>query len=135
MTKTQLRFQNLPDSAFSQTKEEVDHLLADKAIKKVTKIILIINSLIILFLAIVWQKLPPAVPLFYSRPWGEPQLAKKIYLWLLPASAWILTLINLKIGSKIFASHRNLTLTLIWSSLVGIIIAAVGLIEIVLLTT
>ncbi|MBU0619329.1 hypothetical protein KKD62_03785 [Patescibacteria group bacterium] len=135
MKKTQLRFTNLPNSTFSQTKEEVDHLLGEKSIKKVVKAILIINVLIIGFLIVVWPKLPPEVPLFYSRPWGEPQLAKKTELWLLSASGWTLTLINLKISSKIFARHQTLTLALIWSNLVGVLLASIALIEIVLLAT
>jgi len=31
-------------------------------------------------LAWIWQALPPKIPLFYSLPWGEEQLADKVYL-------------------------------------------------------
>ena len=30
-------------------------------------------------------KLPPQIPIFYSKPWGEPMLGPPIALWILPA--------------------------------------------------
>lgn len=33
-----------------------------------------------LVLAVAWFSLPPQVPLFYSRPWDEGQLAKPLFL-------------------------------------------------------
>ena len=36
----------------------------------------------LLFLAIFWQKLPPQVPLYFSKPRGEAQLAPTIFIFL-----------------------------------------------------
>lgn len=48
----------------------------------------------ILALLAVWRSLPPQVPLFYSRPWGEEQLASPQTLWLLPGLSLAVTLTN-----------------------------------------
>jgi len=41
-----------------------------------------------------WRKLPPEIPLFYSRPWGKEQLAKPLFLFLLPGLTLVIFLIN-----------------------------------------
>ena len=48
-------------------------------------------------LLLVWKRsfLPPLSPLFYSRPWGQEQLAPSYYLFLLPLFSLIVFLINL----------------------------------------
>jgi len=48
----------------------------------------------IFYLAIRTKYLPPLVPLWYTRPWGEAQLATPAWLWLLPISSILLILIN-----------------------------------------
>lgn len=39
-------------------------------------------------------KLPPVIPLFYSRTWGEAMLAPKILIWILPAICASVTITN-----------------------------------------
>jgi hypothetical protein len=39
--------------------------------------------------------LPPQLPLYYSRPWGEDQLATPQELLLLPVLCFVVTLLNL----------------------------------------
>jgi hypothetical protein len=41
-----------------------------------------------------WKKLPPEVPLFYSRPWGKEQLASPWFLFLLPGLTLFVFLVN-----------------------------------------
>lgn len=41
-----------------------------------------------------WGKLPPQLPLFYSRPWGEEILASPVFLWILPALVFIFSAVN-----------------------------------------
>jgi len=53
--------------------------------------ILIQSVLIFIYL----DKLPPELPLFYSRPWGKDQLASPRYLFLLPATSVAILFINL----------------------------------------
>lgn len=39
-------------------------------------------ALALSFWLIFWTKLPPQVPLFYSKPWGEEQLMPPVFLLL-----------------------------------------------------
>jgi len=48
----------------------------------------------ILLILIFWQKLPPEIPLFYSRPWGKEQLVSPLWLFLLPILSFFVFLIN-----------------------------------------
>ncbi len=59
----------------------------------------------LLFLLLSWTKLPPEVPLFYSRPWGEEQLVSPLFLWFLPGSSLIVIWINLFLASY-FATDK-----------------------------
>jgi len=56
-----------------------------------------------------WGKLPPELPLFYSRPWGEAILASPLFLWILPTVAALLTIANFSIA--IFWLRTNYFLT------------------------
>ena len=42
------------------------------------------NLVLILFFIIRWSRLPPQIPLFYSRPWGEDQLVDSWMIFMLP---------------------------------------------------
>jgi hypothetical protein len=54
--------------------------------KRMEKWLWFLGGWALVMLAIVmlgWgNKIPPQVPLFYSRPWGEDQLADKMWLWI-----------------------------------------------------
>lgn len=82
---------------------------------------------------LAWQyymKMPPVVPLWYSRPWGETQLAAPIYLAVLPVLAigggvaiqWL----ALRLREPVLAT------LLIASAIVGELIFILGLLRIVL---
>lgn len=51
----------------------------------------IIQSILIF---VSWSKLPPQLPLYYSRPWGEAMLASPMGLWLLPVITLIVLIVN-----------------------------------------
>lgn len=58
-------------------------------------------------------KLPPQVPLFYSRPWGEAILASPLILWILPLICIVTFLVNLSLALFVFAQNKFLTRTLL----------------------
>lgn len=41
-----------------------------------------------------WDKFPPQIPLFYSRPWGEKMLVSSIGIWILPGLTIFLSFAN-----------------------------------------
>lgn len=50
------------------------HLQISKLAKTIflTSIVLLLIN--VLLAGVFWQKLPPQIPLFYSKPWGQDQL-------------------------------------------------------------
>lgn len=93
--------------------EAQDRLLSDKLTLFVFiffVISVIAQSSLIL---INWSKLPPEVPIFYSRPWGEPMLAAPIFLWILPVSCVVFVLLNLFIALYLIKAHYFLNRVLI----------------------
>jgi len=40
------------------------------------------------------RSLPPEVPVFYSKPWGEERLAARQFLWILPAISALVIILN-----------------------------------------
>jgi|SRR3989344_6169541 len=45
-----------------------------------------------------WGKLPPQLPLFYSRPWGADMLSPTVGIWILPALAIFALVLNFLLG-------------------------------------
>jgi len=66
-------------------------------------VILIINVLMILIFFVEFGHLPPQIPLFYSKPWGEDQLAEVWMIFLLPILLDIFVVGNYFIAKKIFS--------------------------------
>ncbi len=62
-----------------------------KQLLKLSFILILVQALIILFSL---SFLPSQVPLFYSRPWGEEQLAHPLYLFILPLANLAIFILN-----------------------------------------
>ena len=60
-----------------------------------------------------WGKLPPQLPLYYSRPWGEAVLALPIGLWLLPTIVLITLAVNFFIATFTIRGNKFLVRTLV----------------------
>ncbi|MBI4035617.1 hypothetical protein HY383_01585 [Candidatus Daviesbacteria bacterium] len=94
---------------------------------------LLILSLGITLIAILALKpLPPKLPLFYSLPWGEQQLATHQQFLILPAIISILTLLNLLIFWQLHESQYFFKKILLVSSIVVSFILTVTFIKVVL---
>lgn len=86
-----------------------------------------------IILAITFRRLPPSVPLYYSLPWGEEQLARPSDLFIIPFSIMIIFLINL-ILSIIFLKKDNFLIQfLMWSSCLIALGGLITLTKIILL--
>lgn len=82
-------------------------------------------------LAVFWAKLPPLVPLWYSRPWGEDQLARPVWLWVIPAIVVVLGMGGEVI--KRLLKDAVLETLLAWAIAGAQIILTVGLARIIIL--
>lgn len=64
--------------------------------------LIIADILMIAAFAISFNSLPPQIPLFYSRPWGEDQLVDLWFIALLPILLNTLFFINKWVAVKFF---------------------------------
>jgi len=93
-----------------------------------------LSSLFVIgYLLFTLGRLPPEVPLFYSRYWGEEQLAQKGLLALLPGLSFLALVLNFLLASRLFAREKLLAQILLWSAAVFSLLATVTLVKIILL--
>lgn len=82
-----------------------------------------------------WKKLPPMVPLWYSRPWGEDQLAHPFWLLILPFSGLFWHLINIIVSVKFLQEHLTFSQLLFLSSFIVNLFSFIALVQILFLIT
>lgn len=121
--------------SFLKNQIEIDSLLKDKNASLATKSSFILIALSWLGLVFFWHKLPPQIPILYSRPRGEEQLLDKPFIILLPGLATSLTVINLKLASSFFSSQKPLAYFLIWFNLITILLAIISFWRILFIIT
>lgn len=90
--------------------------------------IAIILSLSILFF---FRFLPNKLPLFYSLPWGERQLATLPQLLTIPTITILITLINLIVAKQLHSSQSFLKMVLNLASFITTVILTITFIKIV----
>ena len=57
----------------------------------------------------VWYgKLPPEIPLWFSRPWGSSQLAAKEWIFVLPVSLAVMSLLALILAGMVYREEKLL---------------------------
>ncbi len=85
---------------------------------------LVISVILTIFILIFFRSLPPQLPLFYSLPWGESQLANHQQFFIIPASIILIDLINV---SLIWQLHPSQTFFKKLLSLTSLIITLIFL--------
>lgn len=89
-------------------------------------------ALALSFLLIFWMKLPPQVPLFYSKPWGEEQLVSPVFLLLPLVLSGVFILANALLIS-ILPENIFLKRALILAAAIASILASITVIRILFL--
>ncbi len=84
----------------------------------------------ILLIALTWRSLPPKLPLFYSRPWGEEQLAIPLDLFILPLFSLAILIIN-SLLTKFILQENLLKQTLMLTVAVVNLLNLITLIQII----
>jgi len=92
-------------------------------------LILIIFQLV--FLIIKFNSLPEQVPLYYSLPWGEDQLASTTSLFLLPTFSIVILLLNNLIATFFLKNIHLFSRLLIIFSLIFSFLSAISLTRII----
>ncbi|OGD92610.1 hypothetical protein A2697_00415 [Candidatus Curtissbacteria bacterium RIFCSPHIGHO2_01_FULL_41_44] len=80
-------------------------------------------------------KLPPRLPLFYSRVWGEAMLAPSIALWILPIIAAFAVIVNFLMAIFVVYQSRFLSRILVIFSFLVVLTTLYGLVKLISLLT
>lgn len=94
---------------------------------------LILSLLMTLTTIILIRFLPPKLPLFYSLPWGDGQLATHQQFFIIPASIALITLLNVVISWQLHSQQIFFKKVLLFSSLIVSLILTITFIKIVLI--
>ncbi|OGE26858.1 hypothetical protein A3C26_03065 [Candidatus Daviesbacteria bacterium RIFCSPHIGHO2_02_FULL_39_12] len=88
-------------------------------------------GLIAASILILDKSLPPKLPLFYSLPWGDAQLASPQQLFIIPSVIILITLLNLTISRQLHYSQGFFKKVLLFYSLLTAIILTITFFKIV----
>ncbi|MFC1627222.1 hypothetical protein ACFL18_01540 [Patescibacteria group bacterium] len=119
--------------SFTLVKNQVDVLVQDPVIKIGLRVGFLSLGLGILVLALGWLKLPPEVPLLYSRPYGESQLVPNWGLWLIPVISLIIEIVSMRAAGMMFEKEKLLAQILIYIGTLSSVMGLITLVKIVLL--
>jgi len=86
-----------------------------------------------LTIVLLFKFLPERLPLFYSLPWGDSQLATHQQFFIIPAIIILITITNLMISYQLHQAQIFFKKILVLSSLLSTVILIVTFIKIVLL--
>ncbi len=103
----------------------------DKIVFFAVVISLVLMLMVINIFAIYWSSLPSQIPLFYSLPWGDSQLAAIPQFVILPFIILLNTLINLLLSWQLHDSQNALKRLFCGASLVVAILITITALKIV----
>jgi len=82
-----------------------------------------------------WSRFPLAVPIWFSKPWGESWLASPNFLWLAPTIGLLIVVLNTLTAKYFWSRERVLSLLLVSANPIISGLLFYTLLEIVLVTT
>jgi hypothetical protein len=116
-------------------KKHLKAILVDRVIKFAVYIncALLIFGLVIFVIKV--RSLPPLLPLFYHRPWGEAQFGSPLHLGLICLAGIVVFFINLSFAIKLYQNNQILSRILVWMSTLIAFLCAMTLLRVILLIT
>lgn len=124
-----------PSFSFPEIKQELDLLLNEKLLQRAIRWVFGFLVFDLLLVVSLWSNLPPEVPLFYSRPWGQEQLAQKLWLFFLPFICFLVTIINFRLASLFYKKEPFLAKIFVWTSFIIAFLVSINIIRILLIIT
>lgn len=103
--------------------------------KRSAVIVLVLASVGAGVIILRWGALPPELPLYYSLPWGEQQLASPYELLLLPIISLVFYFLNLLLAFLFAKENRLLYKILVFTAVFAYILLTYSLIRIVFRVT
>ena len=99
-------------------------------------LIAIIFLIFLQFLAIAffYKYIPPQIPIFYSQPWGQEQLAGKKLIFLFPIQLILLLIINYFLAAFFFLKEKLLAKFFIFGVSLAAVLLSIAFFKILSLT-
>lgn len=116
-------------------KGKIATFLTDRTIGRLVKMSVILLVFQIIIFLLLLSRLPPVVPLFYSLPWGETQLAPAIYLFFFPAVTALSGCVNVVVAMSTSGHDVFFKRMMMGFWLITTVLSVVGLVKILLLIT
>lgn len=120
---------------FLISKDELRLIFQDKFFSWTIKISLFLIILQTAILFFFWKRIPPEVPFFYSRPWGEEQIAGKEFLFVAPFCLLVFTLVNMWLVGIFFQKEKLLGRIFVFTHILIDFLFTVSFFKILSLTT
>lgn len=105
----------------------------DKYFTITSRLMLVLIPLTLVFLIWSWPRLPQQVPLFYSLPWGEEQLAPTLSLYILILGSGAMYALNIVLAVWVYNRWSFYSRMLLIGSSTATILAIITVIKIVFL--
>jgi len=118
-------------SYFTKILTNIGELWLEKSIIKIIRISILIIILEAVAIVLTFSKLPPQIPLYYSRPWGDLQLAPSYHLFFLPGICLSFLIINSGLTVLFLKKKKFLGQCLAWTNLIVAIFSFITLIAII----
>lgn len=78
----------------------------------------------------VYRNVPPEIPLFYSRPWGESQLVSASILYWLAGSCMAVATVHTFLAIKFHKNHRFLSQAIVWGGIYILTVAVISILTV-----
>jgi hypothetical protein len=104
-------------------------------IRMTSRMVAALNIASIICIGALWTRLPSMVPLWFSRPWGNDQLAHPLWLLILPLGSVSLYFVNLGISAFLAAEYLIFAQIASLTSLLVSLLSFVALVKILFLIT
>jgi len=82
-------------------------------------------------IAVVWNTLPPVIPIWFSKPWGVERLSPTGWLFILPLSSFLITAINAYIAAFLIKEYLVFSQIISLSSIVISMLSIFSLVKII----
>lgn len=109
-------------------REEIDGLAQDNVVKAGMRLGFGCLGLSLIVLGLAFKKLPPEVPLWFSKPYGEEQLAPVWGLGLVPLVSLVIQLASIRGAGRLLEEEKLMSQILAW---LGGVVGLMGLITVV----
>lgn len=87
-------------------------------------------AIILIAIIIVFNRIPPEVPFFYTRPWGEAQIAKKQDLLIFGGGILITVCIGVFSSLGLYKRDPILSRLMIWCLVTGLFLVLLSVVTI-----